>query len=94
MQPVLSPIARISSTSLSLRRCSAGRRASSDRFSLDRPRPLSQFLDQSRDDALDRGVGEVPLAGELHRGEAGVLSDRPQAVELRAALGDPALGTK
>ena len=75
-----------------LSRCSAGRAASSARFSSIGRAPRAGLLDQGRDDALDRVVGEVPLAGELHRSEPGALGDRPQPIELRPALRDPALG--
>src|SRR5262245_32073525 len=58
---------------------------------LDRKRSLPHLLDQGRNHAGDRGVSEVPLAGELHRGEGGALRDRTQALELGAPLRDPAL---
>src|SRR3954469_16693144 len=53
---------------------------------LDRPGILPGLLDQGGHDALDRVVGEVPLAGELDRGETGPLRDRSDALQARAAL--------
>ena len=48
-------------------RCSAGSAASSARLSSIGRASGAGLLDQRRDDALDRRVGEVPLAGELQR---------------------------
>ena len=50
------------------------------------------LLDQRRHDALDRRVGEVPLAGELQRGQAVPLGDRAHPLQLLAARLDPAGG--
>ena len=52
------------------------------------------LLDQGRHDALDRRMGEVPLAGELHRCEIGSGGNRAHALELLAPRLDPAGGTE
>ena len=51
----------------------AGQRGELGALVLDRPRPGSDLLDQRRHDARHRLVGEVPLARELDRGQAGAL---------------------
>ena len=61
---------------------------------LDRPRRRPGLLDQGRGDAVDRRVGEVPLAGELHRRQPGALGDRAHPLELLEAGLDPALGAE
>ena len=94
MQPVLSPIARIAATSSSLSFCSAGSAASSARLLLDRARLGAGLLDQGRHHALDRGVGEVPLAGELDRRQAGSLGVGQHLLQLLQPGLDPAFGAE
>ena len=59
---------------------------------LDRARLGAGLLDQGRGDALDRRVGEVPLAGELDRGQPGALGEGQQPLELLQPGLDPAVG--
>ena len=90
IEPVLSPIARIASTSSAREPQLRRQRGELGALLLDRAGALAGLLDQGRHHALDRGVGEVPLAGELHRRQAGPLGDRPQPLEPLAARLDPA----
>src|ERR1700754_4051727 len=87
---VLSPIARIAATSAAERRISAGTAASSARADSIVRASRPALLDQGRRDALDRRVGEVPLAGEPHRGQLGALGEGPQLGELLQPALDPA----
>ena len=87
MQPVLSPIARIAATS-SVGESRLGRQgAELDPLVLDRAGVLARLLDQGRHHALDRRVGQVPLAGELDRRQPRPLGDRQRPA--RASPGRP-----
>ena len=52
------------------------------------------LLDERRHDRLNRGVREVPLAGELDHRQAGRPCDRAHALETRTPGLDPAGGRK
>ena len=83
IEPVLSPISRIFATCSGSSLHSIGTRRKLGALVLDRPRIRAGLLDQRRRNAGDGGVGEVPLAGELHRREA-CRRHRP-AASLRSA---------
>ena len=65
---------------------SAGSAASSARLSSIGRASGAGLLDQGRDDARHRRVGEVPLAGELHRGQPG----RSAIGRTRSSFSSPA----
>ena len=87
MQPVLSPTARISATSSTVIRCSAGSAASSARFSSigSAAGPASWIRVGTTHSTA--AVGEVPLAGELDRLQ--LASARRSGSPARASRGRP-----
>ena len=90
MQPVLSPIARISATSSSLSTTS-GQRGELGALLLDRPRRRASWISVGTT-RCDGRVGEVPLAGELQRREPVALGDRAHPLDPLPARLDPARG--
>ncbi len=94
IEPVLSPIARISATSSSLSTTSAGVAASSARLSSTGRAPGAGLLDERGRAAPHGGVGEVPLAGELHRREPVALRDRAHPLDALEPALDPARRAK
>ena len=94
MQPVLSPIERIRSTSSGESRVLAGQRGELGALVLDGTRARARLLDQRRHHAADGLVREVPLARELDHRQAGPVGDRPHGLEALAAGLDPACRAK